>query len=107
MDDDIFHLGVVDGSLGVAAPGVEGARIIWEEADDLDRFEVEVEALRVLDPASEDEVELAHGSERGRAPESSRFPERRASGLVRAPGRVGGRTGGGLDRSDRLAGEVV
>jgi hypothetical protein len=60
VDDDIFHLGVVDGALGSAAPGVEGAGIIGEEADEIDRGEVEIEPARILDPAAEDEVELAH-----------------------------------------------
>ena len=60
MDHDIFHLGIVDGSLRGAAPGVEGACIIRIEADDMGRRKVEIEAARILDPAAEDEVELAH-----------------------------------------------
>ena len=60
VDDDIFHLGVVDGALGAAAPGVERAGIIGIEADQVDRVEVEVEAARILDPAAEHQMELAH-----------------------------------------------
>ena len=82
VDDDIFHLGVVDGALGVAAPGVERAGIIGKEADEVDRGEVEVEALRILDPAAEDEMELAHGGVV--APRKASLPGRIASGFVAA-----------------------
>ena len=34
MDDDIFHLGVVDGALGGAAPGFFGAGVAVEQADE-------------------------------------------------------------------------
>ena len=37
VDDDIFHLGIVDRALGLAAPGVLGLGIAVEEADQVDR----------------------------------------------------------------------
>ena len=40
MDDDIFHLGIVDGALGGAAPGFVGGRIIVVDADEVDRIEI-------------------------------------------------------------------
>jgi hypothetical protein len=64
MDDDIFHLGIVDGSLGVAAPSVECGGIIRKQADDVNRRQIEIETLRVLDAATEDQMESAHGAER-------------------------------------------
>src|SRR4051812_916848 len=63
VDDNIFHLGIVDGPLRLAPPGVERRRIIGIEADHLDAVEVEIEAARILDPAAEYEVQLAN--ERG------------------------------------------
>ncbi len=60
VDDDIFHLGIVDGPLGVRAPGIESAGIIGKHPDNVDRVEVEIEALWVLDPSAEDEMESAH-----------------------------------------------
>ena len=61
VDDDIFHLGIVDRALGLAAPGVLGLGIAVVEADEVDRArDVEVEAARVLDPSAEDQVKLAH-----------------------------------------------
>ena len=62
VDDDIFHFGIVDGALGRAAPGVLGLRIAVEQPDEVDAVQIdEVEALRVLDPAAEYQVKLAHG----------------------------------------------
>ena len=37
VDDDIFHLGIVDRALGLAAPGVLGRGIAVVEADQVDR----------------------------------------------------------------------
>ena len=54
VDDDIFHLGIVDGALGLAAPRVLGLGIAFVEADQVDLVEIdEFEAARVLDPAAE------------------------------------------------------
>src|SRR6476619_1801545 len=62
VDDDIFHLGVVDGALGRDAPGLFGLGIAVEQADEIDRVQIgEVKAARILDAAAEDEVKLAHG----------------------------------------------
>ena len=40
VDHDIFHLGIVDGALGGAAPGFLGLGIAVEQADEVDLFEV-------------------------------------------------------------------
>jgi len=37
MDDDIFHLGIVNGTLGVAAPRFKRAGMIGIDADKIDR----------------------------------------------------------------------
>ena len=37
VDDDIFHLGIVDGALGLAAPRLFGLGIAVVEADEVDR----------------------------------------------------------------------
>ena len=37
MDDDIFHLGIVDGALGGAAPGIFGRGVAVVNADQVDR----------------------------------------------------------------------
>ena len=48
-------------SLRRAAPGLLGRGIAVVEADQVDMLEVDkFQALRVLDPAAEDEVKLAH-----------------------------------------------
>src|SRR5918993_473585 len=61
MDDDIFHLGVVDRPLGLAAPRVLGLGVAFIEADEVDLVEVdELEPARVLDPTAEHQVQLAH-----------------------------------------------
>ncbi len=61
VDDDIFHLGVVDGALGGAAPGFLGFGIAVEQADEVDGIEIgEVEAAGIADAAAEDEMKLAH-----------------------------------------------
>lgn len=61
MHDHIFHLGVVDGTLGVTAPGVFGRFIVGKDADDMDaRQIIEVDSPWVLDAAAEHEVKLAH-----------------------------------------------
>ena len=60
VNDDVFYLGIVDGALRLAAPGVLGRRITVVDADDVDRVEVEFEPARVLDPPAEDQVKLAH-----------------------------------------------
>jgi formate hydrogenlyase transcriptional activator len=60
VDDDIFHLGIVDRALGAAAPGVEGAGVIRIETDQIDGRKVKVEALRILDPTAEDQMQFAH-----------------------------------------------
>ena len=72
VDDDIFHFGIVDRRLRLAAPRFLGGGIAVVDADQVDAGEVgELEALRVLDPPAEDQVELAHlgplarGIERG------------------------------------------
>jgi hypothetical protein len=41
VDDHIFHLGIVDGALRLAAPRVFGIGIIAVEADEVDRIEIE------------------------------------------------------------------
>ena len=62
VDHDIFHFSVVDGALRGAAPGFLGGGIAVEQADEVDGVEVdEVEAARILDAASKDEVKLAQG----------------------------------------------
>jgi len=62
MDDDIFHLGIIDGALGRASPSLLGIGIIVEKPDQIHLVEIdEVEALRVRDAAAEHEVKLAHG----------------------------------------------
>jgi hypothetical protein len=61
VDDDIFHLGIVDRALGPAAPGFFGLGVTIEEAYEVDAFEVrEFETLRILNPPAEDQVKLAH-----------------------------------------------
>ena len=61
VNDDIFHLGIVDGALGLAAPGVLGRRVAVVDANQIDAVEVEIEAARVLHAPAEYEVKLAHG----------------------------------------------
>ncbi len=47
VDDHIFHLGVVDRALGLAAPGVLGGRETVVDPDQIDRFQVdELKAAR-------------------------------------------------------------
>ena len=41
VDDHIFHLGIVDGALGLAAPGVLGRGIAVVDADEVDRVEID------------------------------------------------------------------
>ena len=61
MDDDELHLRIVDGALGVGAPGFFGARIVGEDADDVELRRIgPVERAGIGDAAAEDEVELAH-----------------------------------------------
>src|SRR5438270_1585926 len=60
VDHHVLHLGVVDARLRFAAPGLFGRGIAVIDADEVDRVEVEVEPLRILDPSAEDEVKLAH-----------------------------------------------
>src|SRR5690242_14226436 len=61
VDDHIFHLGVVDGPLRRAAPGLFGVGIIVEQTDQVDRIQVdEVETAGILDPPAENQVKLAH-----------------------------------------------
>ena len=61
VDHDIFHFGVVDGALGLAAPRILGVGVIIEQADQVDRTLIdEVETLRILDATAEHEVKLAH-----------------------------------------------
>jgi hypothetical protein len=60
MDHNVFHLGIVDGALGIRTPRVECAGIIGKHPDNVDRVEIEIETLWVLDPSAEDEVEAAH-----------------------------------------------
>src|SRR6185437_7961149 len=60
MDDDIFHLRVIDSALRRRAPRILGGRIAVVDSDDLDSIHVEVQALRVLDPSAENQVKLAH-----------------------------------------------
>src|SRR5687768_4232573 len=61
MHHDIFHLGIVDRALGLAAPRVLGLGIARVEADQVDLVEVdELQPARILDSSSEDQMELAH-----------------------------------------------
>jgi hypothetical protein len=61
MNDDEAHLGIVDGSLRGAPPSGFGRRIIFVEADHLERVEIlKLQRTRILDPAAEHEMELAH-----------------------------------------------
>jgi hypothetical protein len=60
VDDHIFHLGIVNGALRLAAPGVLGRGEAVVNADEVDRIEVEVEPLRIRDPTAKDQVKLAH-----------------------------------------------
>src|SRR6059058_3505679 len=61
MDNHIFHLGIVDAGLRLAAPGFLGGGEAVVDADELDMVEVEeLEPARVLDPSSKDQVKLAH-----------------------------------------------
>src|SRR5437588_7446202 len=61
MDDDVFHLRIVDAPLGLAAPGFLGRGKAVVDADEVDRIEVgEIESAWILDPAAEDEVKFAH-----------------------------------------------
>src|SRR4029453_11274700 len=62
VDDDIFHLGIVDRALGGAAPGLLCRRIAVVEPNKVNIVEIdEVQTLRILDPTAEYEVKLAHG----------------------------------------------
>src|SRR4051812_15641193 len=105
VDDDIFHLGIVDGALGGGAPGVERGGIVRIDADDVDRREVEIEAARILDPAAEDEVQLAHGAPLDGGGAEGK-PSAAASFLPFAD-RPGGGAGRAAQRRDRLVGEAV
>ena len=70
MHHHIFDIRLVDRALGGAAPGFLGGGVIVVQTDHVDIVEVgEFEAARVLDPAAEDEVQLAHGR-----PASSKLP---------------------------------
>ena len=65
VNNDIFHLGIVDGALRAAAPGFFGFGVIIEEADEVDRVQIdEIEAAWVFDAAPEYQVKLAHGGPR-------------------------------------------
>ena len=62
VDDDIFHLGIVNRALGAAAPGVLRLGVAVEEADEVDGVEIdEIEAARVFYAAAEHQMKLAHG----------------------------------------------
>ena len=61
VNHDIFHLGIVDRALSLAAPGVLSRGEAVVDADQIDRIEIEVEALRVRVPPAEDVVKLALG----------------------------------------------
>ncbi len=62
MDDDVFHLGVIDGALRRASPCFLGVGIIAEQSDQIHLVEIdEIKTLRIRDPAPEHEVKLAHG----------------------------------------------
>src|SRR4051794_4729415 len=99
VNDDIFHLGIVYGALRAAAPRFFGLRVIIEEADEIDRVQIdEIEAARVFDPASEYQVQLAHGGPASRILGVMRtgtsalffLPNRPKGGLRRRLGGVAG-----------------
>jgi len=63
VNDHIFHLGIIDRALGPAAPGLFGLSIALKKADEVDVVEIdEVQAARILNAASENEMKLAHGA---------------------------------------------
>ena len=61
MDDDIFHLGIVDRALRRAAPGFFGRFIVGKQSDDVERIEFgEFERLGIAHATAEHQVQLAH-----------------------------------------------
>lgn len=57
MDDDIFHLRIVNGALRRGAPRFFGRIIVVVKADDVQVIQArEVEAARIVHAAPEDEV---------------------------------------------------
>ena len=61
VNNDEFHLGVIDRTLRCGTPGLFGAGIVGIDADEFDLAQiVEVEGARVADAAAEYEVKLAH-----------------------------------------------
>ena len=61
VDHHIFHFRIVDGALGIGTPGLLGVGEIVEQADDIDRRQIgKFQALRITDPATENEMKSAH-----------------------------------------------
>src|SRR5690242_8685497 len=64
VDYHIFHLGIIDSALGLAAPRLLGRGIAVVDAHQINRVHVEVEAARILYPPAKYQVKLAHGASR-------------------------------------------
>ena len=57
MDDEIAHMGVIDGLLGLRLPCREGRGVVREQPDDLDLVEIlESHVIEVKKLATDDEV---------------------------------------------------
>jgi hypothetical protein len=68
MGDEIPHMGVIHGPLGLGLPGVEGLGVIRVDADDMDRRHVAEHVLAGIDKlAAKHEMQaLGHPILRGR-----------------------------------------
>ena len=91
VNDDIFHLGIVDRALCLAAPSVLGRCETVVDSNKVDCTKIEVETARIPDLASEDQMKLAHGAPRYliRALASALVADRVHGGAGRSAGGVG------------------
>src|SRR5262245_1752211 len=65
VDDEVPHVGVVDGLLGLGLPGDVSRRVVWKDSNDVELVEVlELEVAETLEFAAEGEMEqllVVHG----------------------------------------------
>src|SRR5262249_27630967 len=66
VDDEVTHVGVVHGLLGLGLPGRVSRRVVWIDSNDIELLEVlEFEVAKTLELAAEDEMEqllVGHGN---------------------------------------------
>jgi hypothetical protein len=61
VHDYVLHLGIVNGPLRVGSPRVLRARIIREQADQVNLVEIdEIQSLRITHATAEHQVHLTH-----------------------------------------------